>query len=399
MKRNCLFALFASVHIFATDIRQVMFGNNYETINEIDADSFLDEHPDIKKYVSQIKLGDFMIRGHDKEYFRCFEQIIGDKRFVRVVKAVNPLSDEYILNWRNPDKISSRTHHAYITQMFYLPENQTAVVILPFCKMDADGYSWENGTDNKYEMIEIIQRNGNAKGFLLTRLVDKIDHRDRPEENGIYVEKYINTAEYYLFDDVIHNATESFGTVKYAGKYSTIRYVSIEATQPLIDSKCPFRYTINNAFDGNSATAYVEDTKDDTFGLAVIFFKSFNGKYNEGHDRKISHIRFINGYAASEQLYFDNNRFSKISFMENINSEDEEEKEKLRKTFWESYKDLALPDSREIYTYELVEPIRFNSFTFMAEGIVKGNKYNDTCLAEFDMFDADKGWIFGEVRQ
>lgn len=373
MKRNCLFALFAlfaSVHIFATDIRQVMFGNNYETINEIDADSFLDEHPDIKKYVSQIKLGDFMIRGHDKEYFRCFEQIIGDKRFVRVAKAVNPLSDEYILNWRNPDKISSCTHHAYITQMFYLPENQTAVAILPFCKMDADGYSWENGTDNKYEMIEIIQRNGNAKGFLLTRLVDKIDHRDRPEENGIYVEKYINTAEYYLFDDVIHNATESFGTVKYAGKYSTIRYVSIEATQPLIDSKCPFRYTINNAFDGNAGTAYVENTKDDLF---KIYIGWENSKFTEN---AVDALKITNGYAKNKELYYANNRIKCIQYY----SWDDD-----------AYKRIDIDDRKDSVIITLS---RFSG-SFSVVDKYKGDKYNDTCVSEIDFHFILTDWLIG----
>lgn len=377
MKRNCLFALFAlfaSVHIFATDIRQVMFGNNYETINEIDADSFLDEHPDIKKYVSQIKLGDFMIRGHDKEYFRCFEQIIGDKRFVRVVKAVNPLSDEYILNWRNPDKISSCTHHAYITQMFYLPESQTAVAILPFCKMDADGYAWENGTDNKYEMIEIIQRNGNVKGFLLTRLVDNIDHRNRPEENGIYVEKYINTAEYYLFDDVMKNATESFGTIRYARKYSTIRYVSIEASQPLVDSKRPFMYTVNNAFDGNAGTAYVENTINDYVGFEFSF----------SNEISIKNIEIINGYARSEKLYYENNQVKEIDV-------------------FNLYKKIDLLENNILEQSLLKQKIRLKEelkteYIFFCSGneLYKGNKYSDTCIAEFDFYTLNIGYIFGD---
>ncbi len=361
----------ATISIFATDIRQVMFGNNYESINEIDEDSFLGEHPDIKKYVSQIKLGDFMIRGHDKEYFRCFEQIIGDKRFVRVVKAVNPLSDEYILNWRNPDKISSCTHHAYITQMFYLPENQTAVAILPFCKMDADGYSWENGTDNKYEMIEIIQRNGNAKGFLLTRLVDKIDHRDRPEENGIYVEKYINTAEYYLFDDVIHNATESFGTVKYAGKYSTIRYVSIKASQPLVDAKRPFMYTVNNAFDGNASTAYVENTKDDLF---KIYIGWENSKFTEN---AVDALKITNGYAKNKELYYANNRIKCIQYY----SWDED-----------AYKRINIDDRKDSFIITLS---RFSG-TFSVVDKYKGDKYNDTCVSEIDFHFILTDWLIGD---
>lgn len=356
---------------FATDIRQVMFGNNYETVKEIDADSFLDEYPDIRNYVSQIELGDFMMREHDKEYFRCFAQTIGGKRFVRVVKAVNPLSDKYILSWRNPDKISSHENHAYITQMFYLPEERTAIAILPFCKMDADGYAWENGTDNKYEMIEIIQRNGNVKGFLYTRLVDSIDHHDRIEEYHRIEETYINTAEYYLFDDVMNNATESFGKVKYARNYSKPRYVSIEASQPLIDSKRPFMYTINNAFDGKAGTAYVENTEDDLFKI-YIGWENSNFAENAANALKIT-----NGYAKNKELYYANNRIKCIEYY----SWDDGE-----------YKKFGIDDQRDS---SIITLARFSG-TFSIVDTYKGDKYNDTCISEIDFHFILIGWLFGE---
>lgn len=39
--------------------------------------------------------------------------------------------------------------------------------------------------------------------------------------------------------------------------------ITIDCSKPLIDEKDVFRYTIQNAFDQNPATSYVEDTEDD----------------------------------------------------------------------------------------------------------------------------------------
>ena len=165
-----------------------------------------------------------------------------------------------------------------------------------------------NHADARRTQVEIIQRNGNVKGFLLTRLVDIIDHRSRAEENGTYAEKYINTAEYYLFDDVIRNATETFGKIKYAWNYSGLRHVSIEASQPLIDSGRPFMYTVNNAFDGNAGTAYVENTEDDLFKIHIGWENSnFTGN-------AVNTLKITNGYAKSKELYYGNSRIKCIQY-------------------------------------------------------------------------------------
>ena len=46
-----LFDIIFCAFLFAVDIRQVMFGNNYENINEIDNNIFFNEYPDVKHYV------------------------------------------------------------------------------------------------------------------------------------------------------------------------------------------------------------------------------------------------------------------------------------------------------------------------------------------------------------
>lgn len=366
MKRNCLFALFASVHIFATDIWQVMFGNNYETITEIDSEKFFDNYPESKTFG-----GDkFEERGGWKEKCcRVYKQVIGDRTFYRVQASPDELTDDYILNWRNPDEDTNR----YRVQLF-MEDDDYLIAVLDSCAMNYDWTAWENGTNKEYDFVEIIQRNGNVKGFLLTRLVDKIDHRDRPEENGIYVEKYINTAEYYLFDDVMKNATESFGTIRYARKYSTIRYVSIEASQPLVDSKRPFMYTVNNAFDGNAGTAYVENTINDYVGFEFSF----------SNEISIKNIEIINGYARSEKLYYENNQVKEIDV-------------------FNLYKKIDLLENNILEQSLLKQKIRLKEelkteYIFFCSGneLYKGNKYSDTCIAEFDFYTLNIGYIFGD---
>ena len=184
-----------TIPLFATDIRQVMFGNNYETIKEI-------SQKEITEYAEELKAFKTYTQDHyehqnkEHKYFRFFEQTIGDKKFIRVVKSIHELTDEYILNWRNP---GGNTNHPYLVQLFYVRNPNEIFAVGPMCMMDGGGYSWENGTDNKYQMIEIIQRNNTVKGFLVNYLEDRIDHHNRAEESGIYTENYINTVEYYLY--------------------------------------------------------------------------------------------------------------------------------------------------------------------------------------------------------
>lgn len=377
------FILF-TIPVFATDIRQVMFGNNYETIKEI-SQKEINEYADELKAFKTYTQGHYEHRNKEHKYFRFFEQTIGDKKFIRVVKSVNELTDEYILKWRNP---GGNTNHPYLTQLFYVKNPNEIFAVGMMCMMDAGGNGWENGTDNKYQMIEIIQRNGNIKGFMFNYLEDRIDHHNRAEESGIHTEKYINTAEYYLFDDIINNAVEADGKIKYIKDYDKIPFVKITTDQPLIDSKRPFMYTIQNAFDGNPATAYVENTDDDLFEIEFSFYLS--KKYIT-----VTSFMLINGYAASEKLYKSNNRIKKFYFPSYRIDSNNENKEILRDKFWKTYKDLYLQDSAIPFTLEIPR-LRFSSFTFKVSELISGDKYNDSCLAEFNINTLEYNSLFGD---
>ena len=377
------FILF-TIPVFAADIRQVMFGNNYETIKEI-SEKEITEYADELKAFKTYTQGHYEHQNKEHKYFRFFEQSIGDKRFIRVVKSVNELTDEYILKWRNP---GGNTNHPYLTQLFYVRNPNEIFAVGTMCMMDAGGNGWENGTDNKYQMIEIIQRNGNIKGFMFNYLEDRIDHHNRAEESGIHTEKYINTAEYYLFDDVINNAVEVDGKIKYIKDYDKIPFVKISTDQPLIDSKRPFMYTIQNAFDGNPATAYVENTDDDLFEIEFSFYLS--KKYIT-----VTSFMLINGYAASEKLYKSNNRIKKFYFPSYRIDSNNENKEILRDKFWKTYKDLYLQDSAIPFTLEIPR-LRFSNFTFKVSELISGDKYNDSCLAEFNINTLEYNSLFGD---
>ena len=381
MKKNiCLFfILLSTISIHATDIRQVMFGNNYETIQEVDPSQIFDEYPDVKTYMDTLNISEFkwkdseLNNGVHKRYYRTFEQIIGNEKFIRVVKGACELTDEFILNWRNPYKRAVEGH-SYITQLFYIAEDEI-YAIGNFTVMEADGYTWENGTKLKYEMVEIIQRNGNIKGFLFNYLEDKIDHHNRAEENGVYEEVYANTAEYYRFEDIIENASEKCGNVKYLGDYSKISVTKIRTDQPLIDAKRPFMYTVNNVFDGNCATAYVEDTKDN-----LLFITVYNEKFE-----KISKIKLVNGYSSNYELYNNNSRIKSLGDYY-INSESL----KNEKDFYSN----ASVDVKDLYREPQI--LKWNESILAVTEIFDGQKYSDTCISELDFYDDVYGYIFGE---
>ena len=376
MKKNiCLFfILLSTISIHATDIRQLMFGNNYETIQEVDSSQIFDEYPDVKTYMDTLNISEFkwkdseLNNGVQKRYYRTFEQIIGNEKFIRVVKGACELTDEFILNWRNPYKRAVEGH-SYITQLFYIAEDEI-YAIGKFTVMEANGYTWENGTNLKYEMVEIIQRNDNVKGFLFNYLEDRIDHHNRAEENGVYEEVYANTAEYYRFEDIITNATEKCGNVKYARAYEDSQYVLIEASQPLVDSKRPFMYTINNAFDGNTGTAYVENTDDNLF-----YIKVFNN-----NKENVTHLLVVNGYSDSESLFYQNNRIKSV--------EDYYYTEYGTKMI-HSEKKIIIEDK-----YFISQLIPWTSTCFAVSSIYKGNSFDDTCISELDFKLETYGFIF-----
>ncbi|MDE7291801.1 MAG: hypothetical protein K2N58_07120 [Treponemataceae bacterium] len=198
--------------------------------------------------------------------------------------------------------------------------------------------------------------------------------------------RYAHTDEYESILDLKSDHHTHRAVVFWSDDFSKIDLASgsaksdihIDCSKPLIDENDVFRYTIQNAFDKNPATSYVEDTKDD------LMYISFGTKDD------LRKIAIINGYAQNNDLYLKNNRVKKIG----CDSYNEKEIKFEITDYFE------LQDS--LLGYQIFEIKKIQNFSsqpsFYVEEIYKGVKYSDTCIAEVDYFYEKTGWLFGGVE-
>ena len=192
-----------------------------------------------------------------------------------------------------------------------------------------------------------------------------------------YLKEHFDSYEYVSSNDVLnHRAvvfwTDDFSTADLRNEYSNREDIHIECSKPLIDEKDTFKYTVQNAFDKNPATSYVEDTDDDLFSIRCIFAKELffqNYSWVIGKSLSINNISVINGYAANENLYFSNNRVKELI----ISSYNLENKKKS---------DNFLKDLSKIYTGILKD----NNLSFSTIQIPKEKIYSVTAqMSSFEI--------------
>lgn len=175
---------------------------------------------------------------------------------------------------------------------------------------------------------------------------------------------------------------DDFSTADLRNTYSNEEDIHIDCSTPLIDKNDVFRYTIQNAFDKNPATSYVEDTEDDLMYVSLgLSYKTVKGKTERIENKKIA---IINGYAQNNDLYLKNNRVKEING--NIYSNGE--------LLFEHDDMLFLADS--MLKYQIFDWTPRESFS--VQKIYKGSAFNDTCLAEIDFYNEEMGWLFGGVE-
>ena len=194
-----------------------------------------------------------------------------------------------------------------------------------------------SGTGNPNWSIDAIKRNGQIYGY--------------------------TESEYYFMDDLLN------------GNRSPIR---ITASECLVDPDIPLRYSLQNAFDGESSTSYVENTEDNLIYIDLLYTNY----------REIKQIAIINGYAQNRDLYIKNNRVREISFdTYQLNSTQTE----LEQIFLGR---LPLEDNTLDYQFITIEkPARLK-----ISDIFSGTVYNNTCIAELN-FLTDNGWLFGDIDE
>jgi hypothetical protein len=221
-------------------------------------------------------------------------------------------------------------------------------------------YGWQDDLPVVYGGSMLIIRNQSFDGVMIYRIRYQTLYEGLEDEVG----ESTNTHEAFVY---------FFDSSNYINGYSKKADIEIKASLPLSDKNDRFKYTIQNAFDQNPGTSYVEDTDDDFFEISLFFSKKTTDKFVK-NNKKIAGIRLINGYAANEKLYYANNRIK--SMVSNL----------FKNTL--SYQYIKAKD----FGLESFAP---DAFGFSADSIYKGSKYNDTCLAELDWELTNNTWLFG----
>lgn len=161
--------------------------------------------------------------------------------------------------------------------------------------------------------------------------------------------------------------------------------IYIECSKPLIDEKDTFKYTIQNAFDGDPATSYVENTEDDLMEIEIrVSISDFE---------KINLLAMNNGYSKSSELYVANNR---VKDFELINYVLKSPKSVGKgEPIGYSFQDGIMKNQYFKFKFEK----GFGPIIIKSLSTYKGRKYSDTCIAEINLQAVDGKWLFGDINE
>lgn len=184
---------------------------------------------------------------------------------------------------------------------------------------------------------------------------------DRTEE--------VKFSEFEIYKDKISNVMNK----------SKFAYIPNLDYLPLIDKNNPFKYSLQNAFDGDISTSYVPKPCDEQIRLSINFDEK-----NVRQDYEITKIMIVNGYALSEELYQKNNRIKEVRYAYT--------KDKNPITF-------VLKETSKKQFIEVCNPRKETYFAFNVLSLYPGDSYNDTCFAEVNIFSKEYGWYFGDENE
>jgi hypothetical protein len=340
----------------APELRNVM-PNSWEKITRLSIEEeavFLDEHQaDINKEKASLSDGWAVDVKFKPDFSRVYKQETGSFTFYRVI----------LLNDESPDFYSESIR---FVQLFFF--NDKRILRAYYNSLV---YSERIGTESNFETVDVIEGNGRVNGVLHTHV-----HVRRQNENNNRWDRRayrkgqlfgLTSMEFFPMENIV-KFTNSPGN-------AAIPRRELLASNCLVDPQTPLKYSLQNAFDGNPATSYVENTDDDLMQIYISF----------PDVGVIREVMIINGYAQSRELYHANNRVR--SFSAGVQRYDSKEGNLI----------FVPSDSYTLQDNELspqfVEIIE--SAHIAVTAIYPGSTYGDTCIAEINFRTAD-GWMFGE---
>ena len=345
---------FANEKLSDSDCREAIFGNSYANINEVYDDELLTACKN---------------NGVSKSYgykdFHLYEEKYENETVYRFVASVNPLTYENAVKgyMEGTRKVFQLVFIRKNGRIYELSGDD----IIEYASGDGTVRCWN---EKRYGGAEVIHRGEKIGGLLTHNAADRETWHSLAEDNEPPFATYEkeSSAVFYFWQDLLDESyfeedDDGIFRLKLDRGLVEIPHISISCSFPLIEPKRPFKYTVQNAFDGDSTTSFVEDTEDDKIFVDLYVPESLGG---------CKKIKVINGYAQSESLYMSNNRIRTI----------------------------APASGRQPATLKdgTLEPqtCDWNDFECYAKDLYKGRKYSDTCLAELDFMLDNGKWLFGE---
>jgi len=359
----CFFGIIINLYAEAPELRNVM-PNSWQKVTKLAAaeeQAFAREHSAVFAETKDFLLNKWDLGwGDGRKYEHCsiYKQQVGTDTFYRVLWSLNV----------KPDFLSPNISFYQI-----LLYKGIEVGSAPYYSTTATQY----GDMGTFCSLDIIPGKEKAKGILYTKVsIERNRIRDNSNANEwnrgaprIKGQLFGGVEGlYYLMEEALKKA---------AGKEHSV--IQIDASSCLVDPNIPLRYGLQNAFDGDPSTSYVENTENDFIRINLQY-----ARY-----REIRQIAIINGYAKDINLYIKNNRVKEITT----------ETYQLNKALTEVEKTIFVKmickDNTLDYQYFAIElPPAFLNIT----DVFRGSMYNDTCIAELN-FRTDNGWLFGDIDE
>ena len=317
------------------DERRVLFGENWAHIEKVTPDAV----PVLKAQYAAVKKAAESFHADYAQYPLeepvFYREKAGGTAFYRAIFGITDASFPAFAIENLQLFLLERNGRLFLLHACYLHKMETG-----------DGTVLSTRRDI-YENITVV-KNKDSFDLLSHITIDSVEEYIDPEE---YEYEYSGAggAVFYRLGDVLKAAdsTKAEGAAIPTAQAKPYRFA--ECGRTLIDPDRPFMYTIQNAFDGDSGTSYVEDSEDDGISMTIT-----------EPDGKIKRIGVMNGFAKSEKLYAANNRMQ---------------------TFTLNGAEHRLSD-RHSKDYAYFPADGSKSVTLRSTSLYKGSSYGDTCIAD-----------------
>ena len=343
MKKNCLLIVllgFLCANVFSQnyDERRILFGENYQAIQKTSKESepiIRNSYSDVLAFANKVHIfSDSSLVEHG-----IYKEVHNPFVFYRFLFTDNHSYGTFVFNYLQIFCLAYK-NKLYILGASYLHEKHLIEETIHVAE------------ENIYSNYSVIQEKGGFE-IIMHQTKDKTEfYADEEGASEKTIEVFgEGVAYFYKLSDILKRIEKSHSITDAIAQVELKEYKTVHCQSTLIDEKRPFLYTIQNAFDKNPETAYVEKSENDEITISIE------------SDTKIRRIGIINGFVKTPNLYASNNRIRKID----INHKLFELKDMHSKDF--VFFDIALSSDIYIQTVELY----------------KGNRYSDTCIAEIQI--------------